>query len=275
MTLQNLWLYRLLAGCLLLLSAAHSTAQQKASPSAEQTLDEAAEQEKFAFVLFHNGKDPRTQSMAKALRDGLANRSEASALVQVLATDPQNAELVERFGVSRAPLPIAFAVAPNGAITGVFHRQITAESLEEAFVTPTMTRCMKSLQDGKLVLVCVRSSARTAIPQAVEAFQADEHFRDRIKVESFLVADAAEQKFLKQMELDPATVKTATTILLAPPGVLVGKFAADASMDSIAAELAKAGKCCDDPKCKHHQSAGPPTTSAAKPAPSGATKRRQ
>jgi hypothetical protein len=42
-------------------------------------------------------------------------------------------------------------------------------------------------------------------------------------------------------------------VVLAPPGVLVGKFPASATSDQIGAALHAAGKCCNDPNCKHNQ----------------------
>lgn len=272
---RSFWIVAPTAVVLLAMLMAPIKAQQSTRSPGEQALDRAAEDGAFAFLLICKTKDAASQAMSKALQSGLANRTEPNVVVMVLASDPREAALVERFGVSRAPLPMALAVAPNGAITGVFHQQITPQAIDQALVTPTMTRCMKSLQDGKLVLVCVKSSERTATPKAVDDFGTDEHFRDRVRFESFVVTDPAERKFLDEMELDPASVATATTILLAPPGVLVGKFSADTSFDTIAAELAKAGKCCDDPNCKHHPTAGASPKSTAKTAPAPNSKRRK
>ena len=55
------------------------------------------------------------------------------------------------------------------------------------------------------------------------------------------------------MEIDPAAFSGSTVVVLAPPGVLVGKFPATATAAEIAAKLHAAGKCCDDPNCKHNQ----------------------
>ena len=41
-------------------------------------------------------------------------------------------------------------------------------------------------------------------------------------------------------------------IFMAPPGALVGRFAASASKEDLARALHAAGKCCSDPNCKHN-----------------------
>ena len=53
------------------------------------------------------------------------------------------------------------------------------------------------------------------------------------------------------MEIEPGSLKGSTLVFLAPPAVLVGKFASTATKAEMTAALHAAGKCCDDPNCKH------------------------
>jgi hypothetical protein len=241
-------------------------ARPAASTAAEATLEKASAEGKYTFLVFYKSNDAATQAMGTTLKEGLSTRSETAVGTYVQVGPPENKALVDRFDVSRAPMPMTIAVAPNGAITGLFAQKLTAEGIENSFVTPTMTKCMKSLQEGKLVFVCVQGSSKGVTPVSLKDFQSDPHFKDRLVSYSLQAADAAEAKFLKQLQIDPATAKGTTTALLAPPGVLVGKFGELASKDEIAAALAKAGKCCDDPNCKHHQHQPAPRTTSNPPA---------
>ena len=110
---------------------------------------------------------------------------------------------------------------------------------------------MKSLQQGKLVLVCVNQAPPAAYSQAVQDFQADPQFKDRIAVVSMQASDPNEAPFVTEMQLTAAEANNSTTVFLAPPGVLVGKYDVNATQAHMAAALHKAGQCCDDPKCKH------------------------
>jgi hypothetical protein len=112
---------------------------------------------------------------------------------------------------------------------------------------------MKAMQDGKIVLVCVQSTPQSTTPPAVLEFQADPDFKNRIATVDFDPQDPAEGDFLKQLTMDAANSEKIATVMLAPPGVLVGKYQASATQSQIAAELHAAGKCCDDPNCKHHK----------------------
>lgn len=235
------------------LNAQQVATAQPAASSAEAALSKSATEGKYTFLIFYKTNDAATQAMTAVLKEGLSTRGEIATYAYVQVGQPGEKALVDRFDVSRAPMPMTIAVAPNGAMTGMFAQKLTPEGIENSFVTPTMTKCMKSLQEGKLVIVCVKATEKSMTPVSLKDFQADPHFKDRLVSYSMLAADSAEGKFLKQMQLEAAAVKGTTTVLLAPPGVLVGKFDELASKDDIAAALAKAGKCCDDPNCKHHQ----------------------
>jgi hypothetical protein len=195
----------------------------------------------------------------------VAKRKDKTAVAYVQVADPAEKALVERFDVARAPMPMTMVVAANGAITGVFSRQLTDESLDAAIVTATMTRCMKSLQENKLVFVCVQTTEQPLVPVAVKNMQADPQFKDRIALVSMQLNDPAETRFLSQMQIDAKQIKSVTAVLLAPPGLLIGKYDSFATKEQVAAALHKAGQCCDDPNCKHAHGAAPQATQPNKP----------
>jgi hypothetical protein len=230
-----------------------------AASKAQTTIEQAAKDNKYTFLMFYKQNDSAAKAMAATLKEGLADKAEQAVVIYVQVDIPAEQALVAKYDVSRAPMPMTLALAPNGAMTGIFSQKLTAEKLGEAFVTPTMMLAMKNLQENKLVLVTVQGSAKAAAPVAIKDFQSDAHFKDRIVTTSLQAADPLEAKFVGQMQIDPKA-KLTHTVLLAPPGVMVGKFDAVASKDEIAAALAKAGKCCDDPNCKHHQHAPPTAT---------------
>jgi hypothetical protein len=103
-----------------------------------------------------------------------------------------------------------------------------------------------------MVFVCVSSTAQAGMPAGVSDFCDDLEFKNRVAVVALQTNDTAETELLEQLEIKP-NARITTTALLAPPGVLVGKFDPSASKEEIAAALHKAGKCCDDPNCKHNQ----------------------
>jgi hypothetical protein len=251
-----------------LLLAEQGTGKATASGNAAALAEEAAADGRYALLLFYKQSDEPTRAMLATLKTSLAGDADRAAIVPVQVGSSANQGLVAKYDISRAPMPMLLAVAPNGAVTGVFAQKVTSENVLEVFVTPTMMTAMKSLQEGKLVFVAVYGASQTAAPPALKGFQTDPHFKSRMVILKAEAGDPLEAKLMSQMQIDPRT-KLTQTVLLAPPGVLVGKFEAAATKDDIAGALAQAGKCCDDPNCKHHQQAPPRTAS---PAPSAKRK---
>ena len=156
-------------------------------------------------------------------------------------------------------MPAVMAIAPNGAITGVFAQRLSPGHVEMAIVTPGQTQCMRALQDKKLVLLCIQPNGVSQIPVGVRQFRADKLNADRTHLVSIQAGDPAEAKFLQQLKVRSDT-QNAVTAFMAPPGVLLGTFNDKVTSTILMTKLAAAGKCCSDPNCKHGR-----TATAAKP----------
>ncbi len=207
---------------------------------------------KFTFILFWKENNAATQNMNAKLKAALAQKSDRAELTAVNISDAANQAIVERYKVGRAPMPLIMCVAANGAITGAIPDKVTDEAVDRLLVTPTMTQCMKALQENKLVLVHVKADDNAVMPKGASEFAADPAFQPRTTMVSFRRDDPNEGRFLADMQIDSKT-SGSLVALLAPPGVLVGKYADGVAKTQIAAELHAAGQCCNDPNCKHNK----------------------
>jgi len=243
-------------------SSAPAVNQVRELSRLEQSLKEAGSEGKFTFIVFSKDDGPATREMLGVVQKGVAERQEQAVVIAARANDPAEQPLIQHFGIGRAPMPLTVAVAPNGAITGVFAKTIADEHLSAAIVTPTMMKCMKSLQNKQLVFVLVSSNEKAVVPSGVKTLQSDPQFKDRISFASMRVDDPAELRFISQMQIDPLRVEGPYAVLIAPPGVLVGHFDSTSTPAQIAAAIHKSGQCCDDPNCKH---AAAPAQQATKP----------
>lgn len=225
--------------------------------NAQQALEQAASQQKYAFIVFYKDDGPATRAVAQVVADGVSKRQDRAALVYVQLTNPIDKAVVDRFDVSRAPMPLTLTVAPNGAITGAFPQQVTDEQLAGAFVTPAMAACMNSMQRGRLVFLCVQTTPQPQIPTGISDFVADPQFKDRSDVVLLHAADPAEADLVAELQLNTTATNPTDAVFFAPPGVLVGKFSRATTKAELAAALHKAGKCCDDPNCKHAKGQSP------------------
>lgn len=222
-----------------------------AQADAGAALQQSQEAGRFTFIVFYKDNSPQTQQMLQVVQQSITSQSQKATLATASMASAQGQALAEKFQVSRAPMPMTVAVAPNGAVTGLFPRQVAKANIDAAIVPPVMMECMKELQAQKLVFVCLTKSEQAAVPAGVRALQLDPMFKDRMALIGLNVEDTTEARLMQQLKVDAGMVQGPYAALIAPPGVLVGHFSGTSTADQIAAAIHKAGKCCDDPNCKH------------------------
>jgi hypothetical protein len=166
----------------------------------------------------------------------------------VRVTDPAEKPMVEQYGVSRAPMPLVLAVAPNGAITGGFPLKLTEAQVAQAFVSPAVAQCLKAVQARKLVLLCVQPTPTAALPQGVRDFHADPQYRAASEIVTVQASDAAESDFLKRLQV-PAQMTQSVTVLLAPPGTPLGTFTGAITKEQLINKLKASKSCCPGGCC--------------------------
>ncbi|MCU0872892.1 MAG: hypothetical protein MUE50_11190 [Pirellulaceae bacterium] len=219
-----------------------SRAASGGQSEAAAALDRAAAASKFTFVFFWKEKNSQTDRAWSVLQAASGKMSDWAEVVAVQATDPAEKPLVDRFGTSRAPMPLVLAVAPCGAVTKAFTSVFDESQLQTAYVSPGTQLCLKALQDRKLVLLCVVDQAGpdgSGVPMAAQAFKADQRFGAASEIVLVSASDAGETGFLKELRVDTGVPKP-FTVLLAPPGSVVGQFDSRATKDQMLAKLAAA-----------------------------------
>lgn len=235
---------------LLLLAAATSAQGLGASPGnqagpGQAAIEKAASANKFAIVFVWRERSPQTDKVWNDLQSAAARTANWAEILAVQVTDPAEKQLVARYDLSRAPMPLILAIAPCGAVTKAFtgNATITESELQAAYVSPCTQLCLKAIQDRKLVLLCVMDREDpyrpVAVPQGVQDFKADGRFGPATAVVLVNATDQAEAALLRELQVDSRQPKP-LTVLLAPPGSMVAKFDARATKEQMVAKLAAA-----------------------------------
>ncbi|MHB8901785.1 MAG: hypothetical protein ACYC6Y_23770 [Thermoguttaceae bacterium] len=242
---------------LLLLAAATSAQGLGASPGnqaspGQAAIEKAASAKKFALVLFWKERGAQTDKAWGDLQSA-ARTANWAEITAVQATDPAERQLVARYDLSRAPMPLVLAIAPCGAVTKAITGSITEAQVQSAYVSPCTQLCLKAIQDRKLVMLCVmdrKDPYRPAgVPQGVQDFKADGRYGPATEVVLVNATDQAEAAFLQDLQVDPREPKP-VTVLLAPPGAMVGKFDSRATKEQMVAQLTAAqSNPCAGGKC--------------------------
>lgn len=235
-----------------------SPAPQVAGGKGLAAMQQAAGANKYLFAFFYEKDDDATRAARKTFDEGLKKLTLAAESVAVDRTAPRESELVAKFGVAGAPMPLILAIAPNGAVTSGFKAaDLTEARLRDAMASPGMQQCLKALQERKLVFVCLqngKTKANDAAMKGVNEFKADPQFAEGTEIVKVDPTDTKEAKLLAQLKADPKA-KTASTAFLAPPGMVVASVEGATSKAGLVAALQKAvascapgSGCCAPPK---------------------------
>jgi len=221
-------------------TAAETKPAQKATGIA--ALDRASAAGKHLLILFYRNDDDSTRAMKKLFASTVAKLANKATSVTINVTDPAEREIVAKYQVDRAPMPLALVVAPTGAVTGGFPGRVTEQQLSGAFVGPGTATCLKALQDNKLVLLCVQNASTKSNDAALKGareFKADARYEKVTEIVSMDPSDAAESKLLGQLQISPKTSQ-AVTAFLAPPGSVVAKYTGATDKNTLVAALTAA-----------------------------------
>jgi len=233
------------------------TAEARTS-SAENAIRAAAKQNRYVFVTFYKNNDSASKEMladVKSIQGKFANRAD---FVSVDVGDKANRQVVTRYGADRSPIPLTIVIAPNGAITAGFPREIKKTDFSDVFVSDGTAAVLKVMQNRKIAAVCLESS-RTKYNKQCSAtargVRSDSMLGGAVETVTIDPSDRSESKLLKQWAVNSDSAN-AQLVVIAPPGRVVGKFDGAASKDSVMASLMKSlsggcgGGSCGPGGCK-------------------------
>ena len=223
-----------------------SEAQAQRVSQGQAAIDRAAAAQKYIFIFFYAGQDSHTSAMKGVFDTAMAKMTDRADATAIYIADPAEKPIVDKFGVRGAPMPLVLAIAPTGAATRAFPKQFEEAQFQQAFVSPCTAKCMRVIQDRRMILLCVQNGStqfNQEAMQGVKAFKADSPYGPGTEVVMLDPADKAEQHFLSDLQVDPRTT-TAVTVLVTPPGAPVARFAGAVTKDEITAKVKEAESGC-------------------------------
>ena len=213
-------------------------------------IEHAAAAGKYLFAFFYKHDAAETQRLRESFDSFAAKLAGRAETVTIDLRDPAEAGIASRFNLTHAPMPFVLVLAPNGALMGGFPREVNEEKLLASFAGPAMEECLKFLQERKLVLLCVQNeetNENDAAMRGVREFRDNPTYTELTEIVMLNPADPAETRFLEQLKVS-SNPDEAITVLLAPPGMAVGKFSGATEGREIEAALAtvrpQSGGCC-------------------------------
>lgn len=225
--------------------------QEFSKSTGTETIQHAQKEGKHLFLFFYRDSSPLTQQMSQVFDEAIEELGSEFLSMKIEMSNPKERDIIKKFDLQKAPMPLAIVLAPNGIMIKGFPKHFTKDQLVASLVTPGMAACLKALQEQKLVLLCLQGNNtknnETAM-QGVKDFQADTRFAKQTQIILINPTDEAEKTFLQELGLD-SNLQEATTLMMLPPGQKVGSFVGPTSKQMLISTLTKAtqgcvGGCC-------------------------------
>lgn len=248
---MRLAIWATLSACLL------SVAPQAIEVTGKHEAVVTSQNGKGSMLVFYKTLDAKMEAIQQEIASAASQYQLEAHYIQI--DDPSESELISRFDATRAPLPFVITLACNGAVTGAFSSPLQADDLARGVVSPATAKCLKALQEKKVVCILAQTNLTIGNGEADEAvggLAANSSFGRSIEVIHVDATSEEEEMFLSQLGLDRHETR-AQTVLLAPPGTTVGIYRECISTQMLIDDLTQASKggscssgcCCPGGKC--------------------------
>ena len=223
----------------------------------EMAIQAAASEDKSLFIFFYKDLNDRTLKLQQIFDTALTRLNGQANSIKINVNNPSEKATIDRFNLKRSPMPFVLVLAPNGAITGGFP-SFTKEKLIDSMASPGTAKCLKALQDHKLVLLCLQNGQTTYVDETLKGikdFKEDSRFAEATEIVMIDPSNIQEHQFLKQLDLDLHSSQ-AITVLISPPGEIIGTYKGSITKMQLIEDLQQAtsgccgpGGCCPGGKC--------------------------
>ncbi|MHC5010402.1 MAG: hypothetical protein ACYTG6_05540 [Planctomycetota bacterium] len=223
-----------------------------ARASAQSEIDSALAARAPVFLVVTDGN---TRGTAKALEIAQAARARTpnAAVVVLNRTDPANRNLVSKYRVLAAPVPLILVLASNGVVAGGARlADATPDVLVALVPTPRKADMLLALQGKRAVFLVF--SRRTMPTQGnvfevcSEAFNQMEQTPRKAQIVTIDMDDEAERRFLAEMKVDPRATEP-VIVVFNRKGQKTGVFRSTVTAAQLIETANKDAPCCPGGSC--------------------------
>lgn len=210
-------------------------------------IEKAGKACKPVFLVAYNGNGAEADK-AFTIADEAKKSFKGSAVVIKMNTmDAASKELVTKYRLTGAPLPLILVLDKNSTVTGGLPlKDATAAKLVDMIPTPKTSEVLKAVADGKSVYVVAYRESMTGQKNVMEncamACGKMDNQSVTVKVD---MDDKKEAKFLQTLKCD-LNAKEPVTYVINKSGQVIGTHNGITDVNTLvsSAKKAPAGGCC-------------------------------
>ncbi|MCA1759465.1 MAG: hypothetical protein LC658_06825, partial [Bacteroidales bacterium] len=186
-------------------------------------LEKAKAEGKAVFVVVTGNGSADTEK-ALSTAEGAKAIYKNAMVVEMNRDDAANAELVNEWRLTGAPLPLILVVSSKGQLTGGrILAQATAENVAELVPSPKLETVYSAIANNKHAIVVFTKDSFSDKPETLknckEAVTMLENQAVLVEVD---MDDSKETNFMKQLRINEATTSASVTLVINKQGQVAG-----------------------------------------------------
>lgn len=191
-----------------------SQSNQSKQSATEKELEAAKKAGKSVFLVVTGNKITET-GKATSIAKQASGKVKNSLVAQLNRDDVANAELVAKYRLDGAPLPLILVISPKGYATGgLLLADASVEKLAKLVPSPKMDEVYEALNGGKSVLIVVSKKSNMDKSKVVANCKlAVSQLNDNARLIEVDRDDAKEADFIKQLNMNNVTNKSSIMVL--------------------------------------------------------------
>jgi hypothetical protein len=213
--------------------------------SVSDELRSAAEKGQVAFLLVTD-KTATDIDQARSIIQSAMQQVGNSVMIEMDRSDVMNSELVAKYRLSSAPLPLILVFASNGIVAGGNQAsKLNTQRIIDMIPSPKETVILEALQSGKAVLV---TASRKGMKSESKVFSccasASGQMKGKCQTIEIDMDDKVETDLLKKLRINTQSQEPVTVVINAQ-GQVTGSFDGPVDVGQlVSAATKKASSCC-------------------------------
>jgi len=237
----SLFLFLLFIG-LIRVSAQTSVEIEKASKSC-----------KPVFLVVYNSNSAETDKALSIANEAKKNLKSSSVVIQMNTADDANKNLVSKFRLAGAPLPLILVLDKNGNAAGGFIlKDATSEKLADLIPSPKNSEIIAALTAGKSVYVVAYKESMASKKNIIDnCYLACNKMENKSVIVKVDLEDKKETKLLQTLKCD-LNAKEPVTYVINSAGQITGTHNGLTDVNTLvsSAKKAPASSCCPSGSAK-------------------------
>ncbi len=211
---------------------------------------------KPVFLVAYNANGAEAEKAFSVASEAKSTLKSSSVIIKMNTTDAANKELVAKYRLSGAPMPLILVLDKNGTVTGGLPlKDVTAARLVEMIPTPKTSELLKAINDGKSVYLVVYKESMTSHDKAMDnCAMACGKMDNKSMTVKIDMDDRKEAKLLQTLKCD-LSAKEPVTYVISTSGQIIGTHNGITDVTTLVASAKKApaggcGTSCAPGACK-------------------------